>query len=76
MAKLLIDALGFHCPLPVLMVTAKVKKKEVQSGDVMEVVADCESFEKDIRAWCGQHQKVLIFIRDEGNGVKRCQIQI
>ncbi len=42
----------------------------------MEVIADCDSFEKDIRAWCEQHQKVLIFLRNEENGVKRCQIQI
>jgi TusA-related sulfurtransferase len=74
--KLLVDALGFHCPLPILMVTAKVKKQAVHAGDVMEVIADCDSFEKDIRAWCEQHQKVLIFLRNEENGVKRCQIRI
>ena len=76
MAKLLVDALGFHCPLPVLMVTAKIKKQLVQAGDVMEVVADCDSFEKDIRMWCEEHKKVLIYLRSEENGVKRCQIQI
>lgn len=76
MGKLLVDALGFHCPLPILMVTAKVKKQAVHAGDVMEVIADCDSFEKDIRLWCAQHQKVLIFFREEGNSVKRCQIQI
>lgn len=76
MGNLLVDATGFHCPLPILMVTAKVKKQEVKSGDVMEVIADCDSFEKDIRLWCTQHQKVLVYFREEGNGIKRCQIRI
>jgi len=58
------------------MVTAKVKKQEVRPGEVMEVVADCESFEKDIRSWCEQHKKVLIYFREEANGVKRCQIRV
>lgn len=76
MAKVLVDALGFKCPLPVLMVTSKVKKKEVRDGDVLEVMADCPTFESDIRSWCARNSKVLVFLREEGNGVKRCQIQM
>ncbi len=47
---------------------------KMKSGDVLEVVADCDTFEKDVRDWCVRTKKVLLWIRPEGNA-KRCQIQ-
>lgn len=76
MATKVIDAKGLTCPRPVLMVTTTIKKGDVKPGDILEVVADCAAFETDIRSWCATFKKVLIFIRDEGKGVKRAQIQI
>jgi tRNA 2-thiouridine synthesizing protein A len=76
MGKVVVDSKGLVCPLPILMMTSKLKKSEVRPGDVMEVLSTCKTFDEDVRNWCAQFKKVLIFLREEGNGVKRCQIQI
>jgi tRNA 2-thiouridine synthesizing protein A len=47
----------------------------MKKGDILEVVADCPTFENDVKNWCRRNNKILLWIRDEGNGVKRCQVQ-
>lgn len=76
MARVFMDAQGLRCPMPSLKMSQMLLKKEVQPGDVLEVLADCPTFENDVKAWCQSTKKVLIFIRTEGNGAKRCQVQI
>lgn len=49
--------------------------KEVPPGDTVEVLADCESFPKDVEAWCGKMKKTLLFCVDEGRGKHKAQIQ-
>ena len=71
-----IDAKGLKCPMPVLKMTNAVMKKEVNPGDTLVVVADCPTFEDDVKAWCKQMKKVLIVLKDEGNNVKRCEIRV
>jgi tRNA 2-thiouridine synthesizing protein A len=66
------DGLGLKCPQPTLKITALSVK--LKPGDVLEAVADCPTFEKDVRAWCSRFRKVLLWIRDEG-AAKRCRIQ-
>lgn len=73
MAVVQLDTLGLRCPQPVLKIAAKAP--ELQPGDILEVVADCPTFEKDVREWCTRTKKTLLWIRDEGGGKKRCQIQ-
>jgi tRNA 2-thiouridine synthesizing protein A len=72
MATTTIDAKGLKCPQPTLKVSAAAVR--MKAGDVLEVVADCSTFEKDIRDWCGRSKKVLLWIKAEGSA-KRCQIQ-
>lgn len=67
-----LDALGLKCPQPTLKMTALAVR--MQAGDVLEVTADCPTFEKDVRDWCGRTGKILLWIRDEGDA-KKCQIQ-
>ncbi len=76
MNRIVVDTKGLVCPLPTLMMTSKLKKNEVGPGDIMEVVATCKTFETDVRNWCAQFKKVLIYLREEEGGIKRCQIQI
>ena len=73
MAVHTLDALGLKCPQPVLKVA--VKAKEIAPGDTLEVLADCESFPKDIEAWCAKTGKTLLFCVDEGGGKHKAQIQ-
>jgi tRNA 2-thiouridine synthesizing protein A len=73
MAKEIIDAVGLKCPQPVLKITAKAP--DLKAGDVLEVIADCASFEKDVKMWCERMKKTLLWVRDEGDNKKRAQIQ-
>jgi tRNA 2-thiouridine synthesizing protein A len=76
MAIVKLDAKGLKCPMPTLKITTMVTRQEAKPGDILEAVADCPTFEKDVKAFCAMYKKVLVLMRDEGNGVKRCQIQI
>jgi tRNA 2-thiouridine synthesizing protein A len=73
MATHTLDTLGLKCPQPILKVA--VRAKELQSGDMLEVVADCPSFPKDIEAWCSKMGKTLLFCADEGWGKFKAQVQ-
>lgn len=65
MATRFIDAVGLRCPQPVLKVT--IAMSEMRPGDVLEVSADCESFEEDIRTWCSRLGKPLLAVRTVGD---------
>jgi tRNA 2-thiouridine synthesizing protein A len=67
-----LDARGLKCPQPTLKVAAMAIK--IPKGDVLEVTADCPTFETDLRDWCGRSKKILMWIRDEG-GAKKAQVQ-
>ena len=75
MATVQVDARGLKCPMPVLKMTEKLVKREVQAGDVLEVTADCDTFEQDARDWCQKFKKVLIVVRAQG-AAKVVQVQI
>jgi len=73
MATHTLDTLGLKCPQPILKVA--VKAKELKPGDMLEVLADCHSFPKDIEAWCTRTSKTLLVCADEGGGKFKAQIQ-
>jgi TusA-related sulfurtransferase len=68
-----LDTLGKKCPQPILEVMIKVR--ELKSGDILEVLSDCHSFPRDVRAWAEKTKRVLLFCNDEG-GKYRAQIQL
>jgi tRNA 2-thiouridine synthesizing protein A len=72
MASYTLDTLGLKCPQPILKVA--VKAKALQPGDMLEVVADCESFPRDMEAWCQKTGRTLLFCTTEG-GKHKAQIQ-
>lgn len=73
MAVETLDTLGLKCPQPVLKIA--VKAPDMNSGDILEVLGDCPTFEKDVRTWCERLDKMLLSVKDEGEGKKRIQIQ-
>ena len=73
MATQTLDLLGLKCPQPVLKIAAMAK--ELPAGETVEILADCESFPKDIDAWCTKTGKTLMFCVDEGGGKFKAQIQ-
>jgi tRNA 2-thiouridine synthesizing protein A len=73
MATRVIDARGLKCPQPQLKMLTEVQS--MSKGDIVEVVADCPTFEADLRQWCQRTKKALLWIRNEG-AAKRCQVQV
>ena len=74
MATHTLNYYGLKCPEPVLKL-AVFAKSDVQPGDTVEILADCESFPKDIVAWCDKTKRTLLFCVDEGGGKYKAQIQ-
>ncbi|MCB2146053.1 MAG: sulfurtransferase TusA family protein [Deltaproteobacteria bacterium] len=72
MAVEILDMVGMKCPQPVLKIA--VKATEMNPGDILEVVGDCPTFERDVRVWCQRLKKTFLSILDEGAGRKRIQI--
>jgi len=73
MAVEVLDTLGQKCPQPVLKVA--VKAPDMKPGDILEVLGDCPTFEKDVRTWCERLGKVCLSVQDNGAKEKRIQIQ-
>ncbi len=71
-----LDARGLKCPTPTLKMTNMVMAKDVLPGDNLEVLADCETFEDDVKRWCATMKKVLVVMKDEPGNVKRCLVRI
>ena len=66
MAQVQRDFRGLKCPMPVLKLNQLAMKKEVAPGDVLEVIADCPTFQDDIQKWCTTSKKVLLKYYTEG----------
>jgi tRNA 2-thiouridine synthesizing protein A len=73
MATEFLDATGLKCPQPVLKIA--VKSPDMKPGDILEVVGDCPTFERDVRTWCERLNKVMLSVKEEGEYKKRIQIQ-
>ena len=73
MATAFLDTVGLKCPQPVLKIA--VRAPEMKPGDILEVLGDCPTFEKDVRTWCDRLGKVFLSIKDEGNNKQRIRIQ-
>lgn len=68
-----LDATGLKCPQPIIRIT--VISPDMAPGDILEVIGDCPTFEKDVRAWCGRLRKTLLFVAEEEGYRKRLQIR-
>ena len=73
MSVRILDTLGMKCPQPVLKIA--VMAPQMKPGDILEVLGDCPTFEKDVRIRCERLGKLLLSIEDEGKDRKRIQLQ-
>ena len=69
----ILDASGLKCPQPVLKLS--VLSPDMKAGEILEIIGDCPTFEKDITAWCIRLKKTMLAMRDEGNYRKRALIR-
>lgn len=72
MSLTVVNALGLKCPQPTLKLTGLAFK--MKKDDILEVLADCSTFEKDVRDWCHRFNTTLLWIKSEGSA-KKCQIK-
>ena len=68
-----IDARGLRCPLPTLRVETELFS--ITSGAIIELVADCPTFDADVRALCKKRNLTLILMTTEGSA-KRALIRV
>lgn len=64
MSSLFLDATGLKCPQPLMKIA--VLSADMAAGDILDVVADCPTFENDMRTWCRRLNKTILMVRDEG----------
>ena len=58
-----LDACGLMCPGPIMKVYQAVR--EMQNGDVLEVVATDSAFSADIEAWCKRTKNTLLEVSNK-----------
>jgi tRNA 2-thiouridine synthesizing protein A len=58
-----LDCVGLGCPMPILKTTQKIK--EMQPGQVLDVLADDEGLQRDMPAWCKRTGHEYLGTREE-----------
>ncbi len=49
-ADVILDTLGLYCPMPIVKTAEKIK--DIEIGQVLEVISDDEGIKEDMPAWC------------------------
>ncbi len=49
-ADAVLDCLGLYCPMPIVKTAQKIK--ELERGQVLEVLSDDRGIKSDMPAWC------------------------
>ncbi len=49
-ADAILDTLGLYCPMPIVKTAEKIK--DIEIGQVLEVISDDEGIKEDMPAWC------------------------
>jgi tRNA 2-thiouridine synthesizing protein A len=62
-ADVKLDTLGYFCPMPIIMTSKKIK--ELNLGQVLEVVSDDEGIKKDMPAWCDTTGHQMMGLEEE-----------
>ena len=73
MATKMLDARGLRCPQPIQVIITGMH--ETSPGDILEVTADCPTFEDDVAKWAARTGKTLLAITRDGDALM-AQIQL
>ncbi len=60
-----LDCKGLMCPMPIVKLAKKIK--EMQVGQVLELIVDDPGAKEDVPAWCSRTQNELVETKQEGN---------
>ena len=58
-----LDCTGLYCPMPIIETTDKLRELEI--GQVLEVLADDKGIKTDMPAWCESTGNEFLGIEDE-----------
>ena len=62
-ADAILDCTGLYCPMPLIETTDKLR--ELEMGQVLEVVADDKGIKTDMPAWCESTGNEFLGIEEE-----------
>jgi tRNA 2-thiouridine synthesizing protein A len=65
---------GLKCPQPVLRIAMQAPM--IRPGNILEVLADCPTFERDVRALCEPIGKTLLSVQEAGGYQKTIRIRL
>jgi tRNA 2-thiouridine synthesizing protein A len=65
MADQQVDARGLNCPMPIVKTAQAIK--ELESGQVLEVIADDIGIKSDMPAWCEKTGNECLGFEEEGD---------
>jgi tRNA 2-thiouridine synthesizing protein A len=63
-----VDYKGLFCPMPIVKVARAIK--EIEVGQVLEILADDPGSKADMQAWARQTRHELLDVREEGGVFK------
>lgn len=61
----ILDCKGLSCPMPIVKLAQKMK--ELQSGQVLELLADDVGAREDVPAWCNRTGNELLGMEENGD---------
>jgi len=63
-----LDCIGLYCPMPIVKTAEKIK--QMQKGQVLEILADDKGIKQDMPAWCKVTGNECIAVEEDGGQYK------
>ena len=67
-ADVTLDCVGLYCPMPIIK--TKERMKDLEIGQVLEVIADDKGIEADMPAWCNSTGNEFLGLEEENGEIK------
>ena len=68
-----VDAVGLFCPMPI--VHLKLELEDLESNQVVEVLADDPGFEEDLINWCKETKNILLAVTKNDEGISVAYVE-
>lgn len=63
-----LDCYGLLCPMPIIQTAKKIKELEI--GQILQVVSTDEGIREDMQAWCRQTGQEYLGLEEDGDIIK------
>lgn len=63
-----LDCVGLYCPMPIVKTSQEIK--EMDEGEVLEIIADDEGIRSDMPAWCEKTGHEYLGLEEAGGEIK------